>query len=168
MSLSQLATEAGVGKSTVSALEQGQGNPTVETLLALVYALDATLADLVEEPGSGPLKVVRADTSASIPDRGLDAVLLHRERQPGGVVETYRMRLPAGTEQIAKAHRAGTREQVFVMTGSAVVGPKDQPLSLATGDLAVYPADVPHVYGSDATGGHQEGDILLTMFMAPR
>ena len=60
LSLAALAERSGVAKGTISELERGRGNPTIETLFALAYALDATLADFVGDPGTPDAQVVRA------------------------------------------------------------------------------------------------------------
>ena len=48
LSLSELAKRAGIAKSTLSQLESGAGNPSVETLWALSVALDVPFARLIE------------------------------------------------------------------------------------------------------------------------
>ena len=49
MSLSELARKAGIAKSTLSQLEAGSGNPSIETLWALCVALDIPFSRLIEE-----------------------------------------------------------------------------------------------------------------------
>ena len=48
LSLSETAKRAGIGKSTLSQLEGGSGNPSVETLWALATALDVQLSQLLD------------------------------------------------------------------------------------------------------------------------
>src|SRR4051794_28965270 len=59
-SLSELSRTTGVGKATLSAIENGRGNPTVETLAALAAALGVPVVDLLEAPRTAPVSVVRA------------------------------------------------------------------------------------------------------------
>ncbi len=49
LSLSELSRKAGIAKSTLSQLESGSGNPSIETLWALCVALDIPFARLIEE-----------------------------------------------------------------------------------------------------------------------
>ncbi|MGH2602889.1 MAG: helix-turn-helix domain-containing protein, partial [Dehalococcoidia bacterium] len=59
LSLSEVAKRAGIAKSTLSQLESGSGNPSVETLWALGVALDVPFSRLVDPPA--PLvRIVRA------------------------------------------------------------------------------------------------------------
>ena len=50
LSLSELARSAGIAKSTLSQLESGAGNPSLETLWALSVALDVPFSRLVDHP----------------------------------------------------------------------------------------------------------------------
>lgn len=148
LTLAVLAGRSGVAKGTISELERGRGNPTIETLFALAYALDATLADLVEEEQAPAVEVVRAAERPPIPGRPLDARLLQRSRHPDMTVETYELLLHPGADHHAKAHRPGTREHMYVISGQIDTGPQEAPIRLEPGDYASFPADTPHVYHS--------------------
>src|SRR4051794_41954335 len=50
VSIAELARRAGIAKSTLSQLEAGQGNPSVETLWALAVALGVPFSRLIEAP----------------------------------------------------------------------------------------------------------------------
>ncbi|MGW7823611.1 helix-turn-helix domain-containing protein [Streptomyces puniciscabiei] len=158
LTLAALADQSGVAKGTVSELERGHGNPTIETLFALAYALDATLADLVEEEEPPVIEVVRVADRPPISGRPLDARLLQRSRHPGMTVETYELFLHPGADHHAKAHRPGTREHMYVISGQIDTGPRESPIRLGSGDYASFPADTPHVYRS-----HTDSRALLIM-----
>src|SRR6266853_6574259 len=51
-SLTELARRAGIAKSTLSQLESGAGNPSVETLWGLGTALGVPLSRLIDPPRS--------------------------------------------------------------------------------------------------------------------
>jgi len=48
LSLAEIARRAGIAKSTLSQLESGNGNPSLETLWSLCVALDIPFARLLE------------------------------------------------------------------------------------------------------------------------
>lgn len=48
LSLAEVARRAGIAKSTLSQLESGNGNPSLETLWSLCVALDIPFAVLLE------------------------------------------------------------------------------------------------------------------------
>ncbi|WP_228795710.1 helix-turn-helix domain-containing protein, partial [Nocardia farcinica] len=50
LSLSEVAARAGIAKSTLSQLESGSGNPSLETLWALCVALDMPFSRLLDPP----------------------------------------------------------------------------------------------------------------------
>src|SRR5882757_1663396 len=60
MSLGELARRSGLSKQTLSKIEQGSGNPTVETLSLLGAALDMPARRLLTEWGT-PVYVQRHD-----------------------------------------------------------------------------------------------------------
>ena len=78
LSLSELARDTGMSKATVSGIENGRANPTVETLAGLARALRISFAELLEEPPLGEIRIVRATRSQrsreGVPRRLLDAV----------------------------------------------------------------------------------------------
>src|SRR3954447_386063 len=63
--LSEVAKRAGVAKSTLSQLESGTGNPSVETLWALCVALEIQFGQLVDPP-KPRVRVVRSDEGPAV------------------------------------------------------------------------------------------------------
>src|SRR5436309_15861509 len=59
-SLADLAAATGAGKATLSAIENGRANPTVETLASLAGALDVEVAALLEGTPADEVTLVRA------------------------------------------------------------------------------------------------------------
>jgi transcriptional regulator with XRE-family HTH domain len=153
MSLATLAARADVAKATLANLEQGRGNPTIETLWSLALGLGVAFSDLLEDRRETATVVVRAQQGARV--RGsasggrLDLRLLDRVER-GGLVEVFDMFLPGGTEHLGGPHGNGVIERVFVYAGTLTVGPAGDPLTLGPGDYARYGGDRPHVYRSAA------------------
>lgn len=136
LSLSELARRAGVGKATLSGLEAGTRNPTLETLQAVTSALGLPLTALV---GPGPVRGSAAEME------------LLRVFDDGPVTyELYRMSLPAGTTQSSAAHHAGVTEHVTVFAGVLDAGPVHAPLRAGPGEHVEWAADVPHAYAATA------------------
>src|ERR1700727_3719552 len=50
LSLTEVARRAGIAKSTLSQLESGTGNPSLETLWAICVALDVPFSRLLDPP----------------------------------------------------------------------------------------------------------------------
>jgi len=142
MSLSALARSAGIGKATLSGLEHGTRNPTLETLYAVAGALGVPLTALVLEPGAPPAR------AADVRGAAVTATLLEVFQEAGSTFELLRMRVRPGVVQHSPAHAPGVTEHVTVFHGVLRAGPTDAPLLAAAGEHITWPADVPHVYGT--------------------
>ncbi len=136
LSLSELARATGMSKATLSAVESGRSNPTVETLAALASALRVSLGELLEEPPLGEIRVVRAGRLDRVDESGV--ALSERAWGPHQLEEPE----PAA---------AGTRAGVYVVEGKLITGPAERVTELTVGDYASFPIDVPHVYETERT-----------------
>jgi transcriptional regulator with XRE-family HTH domain len=147
LTLADLASAAGLGKSTLAQLESGKGNPSVETLWAIAAALQVPFARIVDEVRPS-LRVVRA---ADVPP-------MHSAETPGwagrlltasharGTFDLYSLDLEEGAVRHADPHHAGVVEHLVVVTGRLRAGPQTGPVLLEAGDLLTFGSDVPHVY----------------------
>lgn len=161
LSLVDLGQHAGVAKGTLTQLEAGRGNPTLETIQALGRALGVTVRDLVtEEPDGAPL-VVRAEGGTRTPGWPLDARLIHRSHTTGAITEFYGIRLPPGHSTRSPAHPYGVVEQVYVLSGTIEVGPVDACVTLGPNDFVHFNADRPHRY---AAPDGEASALLLMIF----
>ncbi|MEU6106479.1 helix-turn-helix transcriptional regulator, partial [Streptomyces flaveolus] len=126
LSLSALARRSGVGKGTLSELEAGRRNATLETLYALTTALGTPLtAVLGPDPARAPLS-----------GRAVDAVLVERYEDPAAITEIYRIRIRTGAVQESDAHPSGTEEHLIVLSGTARVGAASAPVEAGPGEHA--------------------------------
>ena len=151
MSLATLATRADVAKATLTNLEQGRGNPTIETLWSLALGLGVAFSDLLEDRRETATVVVRAQQGARV-----------RGSTPGGSStcgwwtgssaaawsRCSTCSCPRRTEHLGRPHGRGVVERVFVHAGTITVGPVGEPITLGPGDYARYSGDGPHVYRS--------------------
>ncbi|MHB8532787.1 MAG: helix-turn-helix domain-containing protein [Solirubrobacteraceae bacterium] len=153
MTLSALAEQAGVAKSTVSLIERGQGNPSIDTVWALAAALGVPFASLFhDETPSDDVSVVREDDGAvvAVDQAGLDTdglVIRHMLTRPGGsLTEVYTLVLEAGAERHADAHVSGLFEHIIVSTGIVEISTDSFSEVVEQGDLISFRADRPHSY----------------------
>lgn len=144
LSGAELARQAGISKATLSGLEAGRANPTVETLEALAIALHVPLTDLLtHENDSGPVLL----RGTSMPAAGPARELLRRIGG-GHSVELWRLRLPPNTRFEGVPHSSLSTEYLFVSAGPVTAGPTDDPATLHAGDLLAFAGDQPHHYCS--------------------
>lgn len=159
LSLSALAQQAGLAKSTLSQLESGQGNPSIETLWAIANVLGVPFSHLFEMPADEH-KVIRASEGASVASDKADYQTMLLEKCPQGRVrDLYRVNLRKGSVRHADPHPNGTVEHVVVISGEIRTGPEGAPQTLNVGDYYRFPADVPHFYESITT----QSVIIVTM-----
>src|SRR6202012_4962377 len=92
LSLTEVARRAGIAKSTLSQLESGAGNPSVETLWALGNALGVPFSRLVD-PSRPGVRVIRAGEGPVIyAEHASSAATLLAACPPGPRRDIYRVR----------------------------------------------------------------------------
>lgn len=136
LTLAGLEAQSGVGKATLSALERGEGNPTIDTVWRLARCLDVPFGALIDRS----LGAVRSED-------GVTVELVER-RDDGRLVEAYLMHVPRGVTRKSAAHAAGVREHVLVISGSLRCGPASEKAVLSAGEIATFDADEPHSYSA--------------------
>jgi transcriptional regulator with XRE-family HTH domain len=146
LSLTEVARRAGIAKSTLSQLEAGTGNPSLETLWAICVALDAPFSRLLEPPRP-QIQVIRADEGPTVAAAEADyqATLL-AACPPGARRDVYRILAEPGHARASEPHMPGVTEHVVIGAGRALVGVAGDPAELGPGDYIRYPGDVPHVF----------------------
>jgi transcriptional regulator with XRE-family HTH domain len=144
MSLGELARRSGLSKQTLSKIEQGVGNPTVETLSLLGAALDIPARRLLTEWGT-PVFVQRQHEGEWV-DEGDWSERLLDEVYGSGYVRTLVLRLERSRKEpkVVDPHLSGTLHHLYVITGKLRTGPLSEPVDLASGDFVRFPGDVPH------------------------
>ena len=146
LTLSEVARRAGLAKSTLSQLESGTGNPSVETLWSLGVALGVPFSQLVDPPAP-QVRVVRAGEGAAIrADRAAFVATLLSAGSPHARRDLYVVRLEPGSVRSAESHLPGSVEHMVVAAGRMRAGPLDALIELAPGDYATFRGDIPHSY----------------------
>jgi XRE family transcriptional regulator, regulator of sulfur utilization len=154
MSLSALAAAAGIGKGSLSELETGSRNPTLDTLYAVAGPLGIPLAALLDD-----------HDGAAIADEGIIATRVRVLREPVRTTEVYLLRLAAGTVRRSPAHAAGAREQLIVLSGQGAVEHGEERSEVGPGDHVGFAADQPHAY--HALSALEAVNVIVTPDDAP-
>ncbi|MDN7133130.1 XRE family transcriptional regulator [Halomonas sp. MC140] len=145
-SLSQLANDAGIAKSNLCRLEQGNGNPTLDTIWRLAVQLNVPFGTLVA-PITVPL--------------GEDGVQVRLIDQGKGIpqVDAYWMRCAPHTLRHAEPHTPGTQESLTLISGCLEAGPDGATIALTPGQTMTFSADQPHLYRTQAV----EATLIMTI-----
>lgn len=146
LSLTEVAGRAGVAKSTLSQLESGTGNPSLETLWALCVALDMPFSRLLDPPRPS-VQVIRAGEGTPVPSADADyRVTLLAAGQSHTRCDVYRIGAEPGHVRRSDPHTPGVVEHVVLAAGRALAGPADEPVEMLPGDYIRYLGDRPHVF----------------------
>lgn len=157
VSLSALARESGIAKGTLSQLESGTGNPTIETVFSLSNALGVPVSSLLTERTDPDVVLVRSRDLEVLSSNAVDLRMLRRIDLDEAVIELYDQRVRPGAVQHSEGHPG--REHVTVTSGLLRVGPPEAPHELGPGDYLCFPADGPHVY--EAVDGPVTSVLML-------
>jgi transcriptional regulator with XRE-family HTH domain len=145
ISIAELARQSGVSKATLSGIERGTGNPSIDTVWALARALNVPFGDLFDVADDA-IQVRRIEDARIVTEQDgfLGRQLLTRHGR--GAIELYVLDLAAGARRNATAHSPNVLEHVVVVSGSVEVGPDGDATRLAAGDCLTFSADRPHHY----------------------
>jgi transcriptional regulator with XRE-family HTH domain len=141
LSLSQLALDTNIAKSNLSRIEQGSGNPTLDTIWRLAIQLDVPFGSLV------------ASIHTPINDDGVQVRLIEQ----GPQVDAYWMSCAPHMTRLAEPHSQGSRETITVITGQLETGTEGDTVVLSAGETFRFAADTPHRY--------QTGDLWTTLLV---
>lgn len=161
LTLSGLSQRSGVAKSTLSLIESGRGNPTIETVWAIANALETPFGSLVERLDA------ESDEPAEVQGAGEKVRFIERYGTDPEI-EVYEMVISEGHNRSSSPHPPGVRERVVVLHGEMLVGSAPHSVLLRPGQSHAFEADVEHSYSApkgDATAlvlveypGYGKGD----------
>lgn len=150
LTLEDLSARAEMSVSTLSRLESGKRQASLELLMPLVRQLGIRLEDLVPHDDADP-RVRRP----AIRRRGLVIEPLAPEHSP---VSTYRITYPAGgVMPESKVHDG--YEWIYVLQGKLRLVVGEQDLTLGRGEAAEFDTRIPHSMA--AAGGRQAQVISI-------
>jgi transcriptional regulator with XRE-family HTH domain len=158
ISAGALAAASGVGKATLSRIEAGQANPTVETLYALADSLGVSFGALTSA-APAPVQLVRAGDAPRV-GGAVEARVVERV-YAAPLVELLDVVFSPGRVRESGPHPAGVTEHLLLVRGRLRAGPSDETIDLEPGDLLRFPGDVPHVYAA-LRGRAAQAIVLMT------
>ncbi|MBL3685842.1 XRE family transcriptional regulator [Leucobacter zeae] len=138
--LDELASRAGMSPSTLSRLESGKRQASLELLLPLTRQLGIRVDDLLESQDRDP----RVRRSAVRRDGMTIAPLTHEQSDVRAYKITYH---PGAPDRGMQVHDG--REWLYVLSGSLQLSLGDQELVLGRGEAAEFDTTTPHRMRAD-------------------
>lgn len=164
LTLAQLAERCNLTISTLSQIERGQSDPTLNSLRSIAWALAIPMFQLVISSPRPDLVVRRADRPTIRTQEG--HVAYQRVAADGAVsFEVLSAIFPPGRADPPVAGGHPYEECVVVQRGQIVVTVADQQFTLEDGDSITIDRDVPHRY---ANSGPTDAEILMILSPRPR
>lgn len=158
LSLSELARLSGVAKATVSNIEAGTANPTVDTLAQFAGALRVDIAEFFQ-PLESDTKFIRASDMPPSSQGELSGTVVNAWKAHNAHLELSIIDLPAGARIDSEAHRGGVVEHLLLLEGAAKVGPLGEEVTICQGDYFQMRCDRPHSY--EALDGPAKAMLLV-------
>lgn len=163
LSSSEVAQRSQIARATLSALEAGRGNPTLDTLSAIARVLGVGVPELVADGPGSAMTVIRADEEER-GDDGFGFRLLRRFRAGPCVIDLYDVHAREGDLQDSEAHGDGVLEHMVVHAGELEVrvdaqSARGRHAVLGAGDYVAFTGDTPHAYA--ASRGEVRATLLL-------
>jgi transcriptional regulator with XRE-family HTH domain len=139
LTLTTVAQQTGISKSTLSRLENGQRRPSLELLLPLAQVYRVPIDDLVGAPEVG-------DPRIRLKPRRVNGRTVLPLTRPGGV-QAWKIVVPASQSRPRLRTHDGF-EWLYVLSGRMRLVLGDQDLVLGVGEAAEFDTLVPHWFGS--------------------
>jgi len=159
LSISAVARATELSKTSISTIEAGTGNPSLETLWRIANALGVTLGALFEKSTEATVTVVRRSAGPSFVSRsGVRGRLI----SPAGAqrrTEVLEITFDRAATYASEPHGPGTEELLICTEGEITTGPSSSPVLVGEGDAVTFTADVAHRYSSD---GPARAIIVMT------
>ena len=154
LTLTVAASHAGLSKSTLSRLENGQRRPSLELLLPLAQVYRVPIDDLVGAPEVG-------DPRIRLKPRRVHGRTVLPLTRPGGV-QAWKIVIPASQTKPRPRSHDGF-EWLYVLAGRMRLVLGDQDLVLGLGEAAEFDTQVPHWFGGTGDGPAE----VLSIFGRP-
>ncbi len=139
LTLTEVAEQTSVSKSTLSRLENGQRRATLELLLPLAQLYRVPIDDLVGAPPVG-------DPRIRLKPRRVNGRTVLPLTAPGGV-QAWKILIPVSQSTPALRAHDGF-EWLYVLSGRMRLVLGDQDLVLGVGEAAEFDTRLPHWFGS--------------------
>ena len=138
VTLTALAAQTGISKSTLSRLESGQRKPSLELLLPIAEAHQVPLDELVGAPDVG-------DPRIRLKPRVRNGRMVFPLTQQSSNLQVWKVVIPPERERELRTHEG--YEWLYVLSGEVrlIIGEHD--ITMGAGEVAEFDTRLPHWFG---------------------
>jgi transcriptional regulator with XRE-family HTH domain len=138
LTLTTVAAQIGISKSTLSRLESGQRKPSLELLLPLAESYQVTLDELVGAPDVG-------DPRVRFAPRTRNGRLVFPLTQQTRGLAVWKVVIPPERERTLRTHDG--YEWLYVLSGQMRLVLGEHDITMGPGEVAEFDTRLPHWFG---------------------
>jgi transcriptional regulator with XRE-family HTH domain len=150
LTLTTVAAQTGISKSTLSRLESGQRKPSLELLLPLGEAYRVPLDELVGAPEVG-------DPRIRLKPRNRNGRLVFPLTQQSSGVQVWKVVIPPERDRELRVHKG--YEWLYVLAGELRLILGEHDITMGPGEVAEFDTQLPHWFGA----AHDEPVEILSV-----
>lgn len=152
MSMARLSELSGISKGMLSQIENGETNPTINTIWKICSGLDIPYTALFEEEEAETVTIIKKDqVSLQNLDDNASLYLYYGDTNQR-TFELFQMEIKAGQEHKSVGHSLKSEEYIMVLEGNLKMVIDGKEYDLAADDAISFDANQEHTYintGSD-------------------
>lgn len=157
-----LAKLAGIPRSTLTYLESGSGNPSLNNLIKLSACLQVSLEELISAPRDFAKHLTLDELPKKMKNQGKVAIYkILVDPIPGMDIEKIFLKVGGGFK--GNPHIRGTKEYFLCLKGKVKIVVAANTYILEENDILIFPGDQNHSYNNI---GHKEsiGISVVALF----
>ncbi|MGD9514699.1 MULTISPECIES: helix-turn-helix domain-containing protein [Mycolicibacterium] len=158
LSSTELAGRANIARATLTAIEAGKGNPTVETLVALAGVLGVTTSELLEDDKPAALSIIRAEPTRD-PRQVMRLHFLRRFPLGPCVIDLSTFELDPNVGYRHDCEIEGSLVHLVLHRGELAIETDNDKETLSPGDYGCFMVDLPCTL--TAIGDVASGTLLM-------
>jgi XRE family transcriptional regulator, regulator of sulfur utilization len=150
LSQDQLARLAEIPRSTLTHMESGSGNPSLQNLIKLSAALQISIEEILARPRNECEMFEEGDLPIQRRSQGRALVYKLLPETIRGL-QVDKMELESGVTMAGHPHTTGAKEYLTVIQGEITVGVAGEHYLVKRGTVFAFPGDQPHAYRNSGT-----------------
>jgi transcriptional regulator with XRE-family HTH domain len=163
LSQSGLAKLASVPRSTVTYLESGTGNPSLQNLIRVAGALQVSIEELLRKP-RGNCQLIKKDSIQGQKRANGMVVIFKLLPDPIPAMELDRVKIQPGARMGGVPHTPQTKEYMVCISGQIEVAVSGTKYQVDPGDVLAFSGDQPHSYSNRS---EHEAEFVSVVVLAP-